>query len=104
VSGKIAYLANLLKVFLKHTNLNRTKKLIFLNTSDILLGKVLNKNTENSSKLPGQAKQRIQKGDLIFREIRPENGRYAYIDFDAEKYVVSAKLMVLRCNFSHRHY
>ena len=74
------------------------EEVIFLNTSDIFLGNVLNKNPENSAKLPGQAKKRIQKGDFLFSEIRPANGRYAFINFDAEKYVVSTKLMVLRCN------
>ncbi|MDD2200531.1 MAG: restriction endonuclease subunit S [Bacteroidales bacterium] len=74
------------------------EEVIFLNTSDILFGKVLNKNPENSAQLPGQAKKRIQKGDFLFSEIRPANGRYAYIDFEAQKYVVSTKLMVLRCN------
>lgn len=74
------------------------EEVVFLNTSDILLGKVLNKNPENPEQLPGQAKKRIQKGDFLFSEIRPANGRYAYVDFEAEKYVVSTKLMVLRCN------
>ena len=75
----------------------RDEQVIFLNTSDILLGKVLHENLSFPSILPGQAKKRIQKGDFLFSEIRPANGRYALIDFDADKYVVSTKLMVLRC-------
>lgn len=74
------------------------EKVVFLNTSDILLGRVINQELQNSKELPGQAKKRIQKGDLLFSEIRPANGRYAAIDFDVENYVVSTKLMVLRCN------
>ncbi len=74
------------------------EEVVFLNTSDILLGKVLNRKSESSKGLPGQAKKRIKKGDFLFSEIRPANGRYALIDFDADKYVVSTKLMVLRCN------
>ncbi len=73
------------------------EKVVFLNTSDILLGRVLNHSFENSENLPGQAKKRIKKGDLLFSEIRPANGRFALIDFNAKKYVVSTKLMVLRC-------
>ena len=69
---------------------------IFLNTSDILGGKVINHNAYNPSTLPGQAKKTIQKGDILYSEIRPANNRNAYIDFDAERYVVSTKLMVLR--------
>ena len=74
------------------------EEVIFLNTSDIYAGKVLNNEFENSSNLPGQAKKRICKGDILFSEIRPANGRYAKVNFDAEKYVVSTKLMVLRCD------
>ncbi|MBU0559496.1 MAG: restriction endonuclease subunit S, partial [Bacteroidetes bacterium] len=74
------------------------EQVVFLNTSDIYLGSVLNKELQNSNNLPGQAKKKIKKGDFLFSEIRPANGRYALIDFDADKFVVSTKLMVLRCN------
>lgn len=72
------------------------EQVVFLNTSDVLLGKVLVHEFQNSALLPGQAKKRIKKGDLLFSEIRPANGRFAVVDFDAQKYVVSTKLMVLR--------
>jgi len=75
----------------------RNEQVVFLNTSDIYLGKVLNNKLQSSDNLPGQAKKKIKKGDFLFSEIRPANGRYATIDFDAENYVVSTKLMVLRC-------
>ena len=74
------------------------EEVVFLNTSDIYLGNVLTHEFQKSAILPGQAKKRISNGDLLFSEIRPANGRYAQIDFDAKKYVVSTKLMVLRCN------
>lgn len=69
---------------------------IFLNTSDILEDKFLHTNYTNYEDLPGQAKKSIQKGDILFSEIRPANKRYAFVDFDASDYVVSTKLMVLR--------
>lgn len=72
------------------------EKVVFLNTSDVYLGKILNKNEFNPKDLPGQAKKRIKKNDLLFSEIRPANGRYAFVVDDAENYVVSTKLMVLR--------
>jgi type I restriction enzyme S subunit len=72
------------------------KQIIFLNTSDIYLGDVLKHETESVKDLPGQAKKSIKKDDILFSEIRPANGRYAYIDFDSDDYVVSTKLMVLR--------
>ena len=73
------------------------ENVVFLNTSDIYLGKVINHKKESPKGLPGQAKKRIQKNDLLFSEIRPANGRWALIDFDSDDYVVSTKLMVLRC-------
>ncbi|RYY49290.1 MAG: restriction endonuclease subunit S [Chitinophagaceae bacterium] len=69
---------------------------VFLNTSDIYKGEVLVHSLRDASTLPGQAKKSIAKGDILFSEIRPANGRWAYIDFDSANYVVSTKLMVLR--------
>ncbi|MDV6346497.1 restriction endonuclease subunit S [Nitrosomonas sp. Is35] len=74
----------------------QTDTIIFLNTSDIYKGDVLNNSQVNVNSLPGQAKKSIQRNDILFSEIRPANGRWAYIHFDAEDYVVSTKLMVLR--------
>lgn len=74
-----------------------TEKVIFLNTSDILDGEFLHREYSFVEGLPGQAKKSIQKGDILFSEIRPANKRYAFVDFDAPDYVVSTKLMVLRC-------
>ena len=71
-------------------------KVIFLNTSDVYDGKVLHNNYSIVSGLPGQAKKSIKKGDILFTEIRPANKRFAFIDFEADDYVVSTKLMVLR--------
>lgn len=72
------------------------KPVVFLNTSDILANKFLHSDLSDPKTLPGQAKKKIQKGDLLFSEIRPANKRYALVDFDADDYVVSTKLMVLR--------
>src|SRR5690606_38531561 len=69
---------------------------IFLNTSDVYNGKVLQHNYVSTKGLPGQAKKSIRKNDILFSEIRPMNRRFAFVDFDAEDYVVSTKLMVLR--------
>ena len=71
-------------------------KVIFLNTSDTLEGKVINKNFFEPKKLPGQAKKTIQPNDVLYSEIRPANKRYAFVDFESSNYVVSTKLMVLR--------
>lgn len=72
------------------------EKVVFLNTSDVYLGSIINKNKFEPSALPGQAKKKIKKDDLLFSEIRPANGRYALVKENVENYVVSTKLMVLR--------
>ena len=64
-------------------------QLVFLNTSDIERGRVLHRNYTAVATWPGQAKKSIRKGDILFSEIRPANGRYAFVDFDADDYVVS---------------
>ncbi|NQX62159.1 restriction endonuclease subunit S [Paenibacillus qinlingensis] len=71
-------------------------EIIFLNTSDILEGEILHETYSNVANLPGQAKKSIMRNDILYSEIRPENKRYAYVDFDSDNYVVSTKLMVLR--------
>src|SRR3989338_6474963 len=72
------------------------EQLIFLNTSDILQGKILHRSYSPRKNFPGQAKKAIRKGDILFSEIRPANGRYAYVDTQADDYIVSTKLMVIR--------
>lgn len=74
------------------------EEVCFLNTSDTLEGKVINHNYFDPNDLPGQAKKSIELNDILYSEIRPANKRYAFIDFNVEKYVVSTKLMVLRIN------
>lgn len=76
------------------------KQLIFLNTSDVLHGKLLHHSYSDVSDWPGQAKKSIRKGDILFSEIRPANGRWAYVDIEADDYVVSTKLMVIRARTS----
>lgn len=71
-------------------------KIVFLNTSDILDGQVIEHDYSDAATLPGQAKKSIKKHDILYSEIRPANKRHAFIDFDADDYVVSTKLMVLR--------
>lgn len=75
---------------------NKTK-VIFLNTSDVDDGSIINHNYSRVDALPGQAKKSIKNGDILFSEIRPANKRFAFVNnVDEEKYVVSTKLMVLR--------
>lgn len=72
------------------------EQLIFLNTSDILHGKILHRTYSAVKDLPGQAKKSIRRDDILFSEIRPANGRWAYVEEVADDFVVSTKLMVIR--------
>ena len=61
----------------------------------VLEGKFLTSVKQSSENLPGQAKKAICKGDLLFSEIRPNNKRFALVNFDVSNYVVSTKFMVI---------
>jgi len=75
---------------------SKFEKVIFINTGDVFNGDFLHKNYSLKEGLPGQAKKAIFEDDILFSEIRPKNGRFAYVKFDARDYVVSTKFMVLR--------
>lgn len=79
-----------------HTHKFPKSEVIFLNTSDIFGGEVLHNNYTSVDGLPGQAKKSIQRNDILFSEIRPANRRFAFVNFEANDFVVSTKLMVLR--------
>jgi len=99
---EVEKLGNIIESFSKKHNFKKDK-LIFFNTSDILEGEFLHSNYMKVNKMPGQAKKQIQKGDILYSEIRPKNKRYALVRVGSEDYVVSTKLMVLRLktdNFS----
>lgn len=72
-------------------------KVVLINTSDVLEGKVLNNTHAENKQLKGQFKKTFKKDDILYSEIRPANRRYAFIDFEnTEDYIASTKLMVLR--------
>ena len=72
-------------------------KVVLVNTSDVLNGKVLNHELVPNKNLKGQFKKTFRKDDILYSEIRPANKRFAYIDFeDTAHYIASTKLMVLR--------
>lgn len=77
-------------------NFEQIDNIIFLNTGDISNGHILKNEYSPVADLPGQAKKRIKRGDILYSEIRPKNRRFAFVNIDATDYVVSTKLMVLR--------
>lgn len=74
-------------------------KVVLVNTSDVLNGKILNHQSINNENLKGQFKKTFKRDDILYSEIRPANKRFAYVDFDeTANYIASTKLMVLRTN------
>lgn len=74
------------------------EKVVLINTSDVLDGKVTNHAYVPNENLRGQFKKSFQRNDILFSEIRPKNRRFAFVTFDASDYVASTKLMVIRVN------
>ena len=75
---------------------NDSEYVVLVNTSDVLQGKLLNHEKVRNKNLKGQFKKTFQKNDILFSEIRPINQRNAFVDFEADDYIASTKLMVLR--------
>ena len=74
------------------------EKVVFINTGDVQNGSFLHNDYSEVEGLPGQAKKVIEPNDILYSEIRPQNKRYAYVDFDSSDYVVSTKFMIIRNN------
>lgn len=72
------------------------EKLVFLNTSDVENGHFLHSTYSLVQEMPGQAKKSIKTNDILYSEIRPINRHFAFVNFQADDYVVSTKLMVIR--------
>ena len=76
-------------------------KVILINTSDVLEGKILNHQLVDNHDLRGQFKKTFKRNDILYSEIRPANKRYAFINLEkTQHYIASTKLMVLRANSS----
>lgn len=91
-------LKHVLKSISETYDFEKNPNVIFLNTGDILAGKILHHDYSDAKFLPGQAKKSIQNNDILFSEIRPANQRFALVNVENPgDYVVSTKLMVLRC-------
>lgn len=72
------------------------EKLVFLNTGDVENGHFLHSTYSLVQEMPGQAKKSIKTNDILYSEIRPINRHFAFVNFQADDYVVSTKLMVIR--------
>ncbi|MBO7416416.1 MAG: restriction endonuclease subunit S [Bacteroidaceae bacterium] len=77
---------------------NPHNKVVLLNSSDVTEGVFASLPFVENKDLKGQFKKRFCKGDILYSEIRPRNHHYALCYFNAEKYVASTRLMVIRRN------
>ena len=78
----------------------KADEVTLINTSDVLEGKVLNHERVPNKELKGQFKKTFKKDDILYSEIRPQNKRFAFVDFNPVDYIASTKLMVLRADTS----
>lgn len=76
----------------------KADEVTLINTSDVLEGKVLNHMRVPNKELKGQFKKTFKRNDILYSEIRPQNKRFAFVDFDPVDYIASTKLMVLRAD------
>lgn len=84
---------------ISETYRGKDKKVILINTSDVLEGKILNFEEVENKNLRGQFKKTFKKNDILFSEIRPANKRFAFVNIDdTHNFIASTKLMILRPN------
>ena len=75
-------------------------KVWFINTGDVESGRFTHNDLSDWEGLPGQAKKAVVEGDILYSEIRPGNGRYAFVDKQYPNAVVSTKFMVIEAGES----
>ncbi|CUH60899.1 restriction endonuclease subunit S [Thalassobacter stenotrophicus] len=75
-------------------------KVWFINTGDVEGGRFTHNDLSDWDGLPGQAKKAVVEGDILYSEIRPGNGRYAFVEQQYPNAVVSTKFMVIEAGKS----
>lgn len=71
-------------------------KVILINSSDVTEGHFEHHNFSENRNLKGHFKKRFQKGDILYSQVRPRNRHWGYCTFDADAYLASTQLMVIR--------
>ena len=82
------------------TNYEKTnaEEVVLINSSDVTEGFFDHHNYSPNKNLKGHFKKRFQKGDILYSQVRPRNRHWAYCNFDANDYLASTQLMVIRNN------
>ena len=71
-------------------------KVILINSSDVTEGHFEHHTFSENKNLKGHFKKRFQKGDILYSQVRPRNRHWGYCTFDADAYLASTQLMVIR--------
>ena len=82
------------------TNYEKTdaEEVVLINSSDVTEGYFDHHNYSPNKNLKGHFKKRFQRGDILYSQVRPRNRHWAYCNFDANDYLASTQLMVIRNN------
>lgn len=72
------------------------EKVVLINSSDVTEGHFEHHILSENRDLKGHFKKRFQKGDILYSQVRPRNRHWGYCTFDADNYIASTQLMVIR--------
>ena len=72
------------------------KQVVLINSSDVTEGCFEHHILSENKNLKGHFKKRFQKGDILYSQVRPRNRHWGYCTFNADKYLASTQLMVIR--------
>ena len=75
---------------------NRSNPIVLINSGDVHNGRFTHHTLSENENLKGHFKKRFRKGDILYSEIRPRNKHFSFVSFEADKYIASTRLMVLR--------
>ena len=72
------------------------ERVVLINSSDVTEGHFEHHVLSENKNLKGHFKKRFQKGDILYSQVRPRNRHWGYCTFDADNYLASTQLMVIR--------
>ena len=72
------------------------KQVVLINSSDVTEGCFEHHILSENKNLKGHFKKRFQKGDILYSQVRPRNRHWGYCTFNADNYLASTQLMVIR--------
>ena len=72
------------------------ERVVLINSSDVTEGLFEHHVLSENRNLKGHFKKRFQKGDILYSQVRPRNRHWGYCTFDADNYLASTQLMVIR--------